>query len=376
MAAHMAAIFVLLLLLPVPSSSSHLTFKLNGHVYPGGYFYVTMEIGEKMYNLDVDTGSVLTWVQCHVPDCGRINCNTWKQPQKLYELEAGSDKHVPGTDQLCRALHSEPAPSDEQRCGYSINYVVGSSHGFLIRDKFTLPIGRNVQKTIAFGCGYDQSGEEQEQPVDGILGLGRGSPVSLISQLMKENIITKDVIAHCISADGGGFLHIGDYEHSSADGVRMNPKEKQGHYSPIVSAELNLKGTMIRNNMNVVTGSLGNSLTPVADTEFELCWKGSNKFKSVGEVKSFFKPIFLIFRFGKKKATFDIPPENYLFIKDGTVCFGILDGSRYSALGNINVIGVISMQNRVLIYDNVGGKISWVPDSCKIKSESVITSRL
>ncbi|TVU10867.1 hypothetical protein EJB05_44420, partial [Eragrostis curvula] len=204
MAAHMAAIFVLLLLLPVPSSSFHLTFKLNGHVYPGG-------------------------------------------------------------------------------------------------------------------CGYDQSGEEQEQPVDGILGLGRGSPVSLISQLMKENIITKDVIAHCISADGGGFLHIGDYEHSSADGV-----------------QLNLKGTMIRNNMNVVfdsgsaftffdsqtyqatndavTGSLGNSLTPVADTEFELCWKGSNKFKSVGEVKSFFKPIFLIFRFGKKKATFDIPPENYLFI--------------------------------------------------------------
>ena len=35
------------------------------------HIYVTIKIGEpaKEYNLDVDTGSILTWLQCHDPNC-------------------------------------------------------------------------------------------------------------------------------------------------------------------------------------------------------------------------------------------------------------------------------------------------------------------
>ena len=35
------------------------------------HIYVTINIGEpaKEYNLDVDTGSILTWLQCHDPNC-------------------------------------------------------------------------------------------------------------------------------------------------------------------------------------------------------------------------------------------------------------------------------------------------------------------
>lgn len=64
-------------------------------------------------------------------------------------------------------------------------------------------------------CGYDNVPTD-EAPVDGVLALGRSSPVNLVSQLRKERVITKDVIVHCISTREGGFLHIGDYEHFSS----------------------------------------------------------------------------------------------------------------------------------------------------------------
>jgi hypothetical protein len=44
--------------------------------------------------------------------------------------------------------------------------------------------------------------------IDGMLGLGRGS-VSLVSQL-KQQGITKNVVGHCLSTNGGGFLFFGD----------------------------------------------------------------------------------------------------------------------------------------------------------------------
>jgi len=73
--------------------------------------------------------------------------------------------------------------------------------------------------SVLLSCGYNQQPfKPSKLPVDGILGLGRGSAVNLAFQLKKENVITEDVISHCISIKGGGFLFIGDYKHPS-DGV-------------------------------------------------------------------------------------------------------------------------------------------------------------
>ena len=60
-------------------------------------------------------------------------------------------------------------------------------------------------------CGYDQQvGKNGAVPAatDGVLGLGKGS-VSLVSQL-KQQGVTKNVLAHCLSKNGGGFLYFGD----------------------------------------------------------------------------------------------------------------------------------------------------------------------
>jgi hypothetical protein len=43
---------------------------------------------------------------------------------------------------------------------------------------------------------------------DGLLGLGRGS-ITLLSQLKRQGI-TKNVLGHCLSTSGGGFLFFGD----------------------------------------------------------------------------------------------------------------------------------------------------------------------
>lgn len=59
-------------------------------------------------------------------------------------------------------------------------------------------------------CGYDQQvrSGDLSSPTDGVLGLGTGS-VSLLSQL-KQRGVTKNVVGHCLSLRGGGFLFFGD----------------------------------------------------------------------------------------------------------------------------------------------------------------------
>ena len=71
-------------------------------------------------------------------------------------------------------------------------------------------------------CGYDQGKNAGKvMTVDGILGLGPSS-VSLISQLKNQKIITKNVIGHCLSTKGGGYLFLGE-ENVPASGVTWVP---------------------------------------------------------------------------------------------------------------------------------------------------------
>lgn len=59
-------------------------------------------------------------------------------------------------------------------------------------------------------CGYNQkfSGSHSPPSTAGVLGLGNGK-VNIVSQL--RNIgIAKNVLGHCLSGRGGGFLFLGD----------------------------------------------------------------------------------------------------------------------------------------------------------------------
>ncbi|CAD6254427.1 unnamed protein product [Miscanthus lutarioriparius] len=318
----------LLLVLPLlPLASSSMVFKLGGSVYLTEHFYVTMNIGDlaKPYFLDIDTGSNLTWLECHD---NNGPCNTCNKMQ-----------------------NSKKAP--------------------------------------------------KRVPVDGILGLGRGS-VDLVSQLKHSGAVSKNVIGQYLSSKGGGYLFIGEENVSSSHvtWVPMAPTApgEPNHYSPgqaTLHLDRNPIGTkplkaifdsgstytLLPENLHAqlvsaLKASLSkSSLKQVSDTDtaLPLCWKGPKPFKTVHDLPKEFKSLVTLkFDHG---VTMTIPPENYLIITGhGNACFGILELPGF----DLFVIGGISMQEQLVIYDNEKGRLAWMPSPCDKmpKSKAAIISRI
>nr|CAB3489355.1 unnamed protein product [Digitaria exilis] len=383
----------------LPVAASTAAFQLFGDVYPTGHYYVTMNIGDpaKPYFLDVDTGSDLTWLQCDAPcqSCSKV-------PHPLYRPV--QNKLVPCADSLCTALHSglgrNNKCSSPKQCDYRIKYTdSASSLGVLIADNFSLPLSKssNIRPSLTFGCGYDQQvgkNGAKPAPTDGLLGLGRGS-VSLLSQL-KQKGITKNVLGHCLSTNGGGFLFFGDgiVPTSGVTWVPMARSTSGNYYSPgsgtlyFDRRSLGLKPMEVVFDsgstytyftaeayhavVSALKGGLSRSFKQVSDPELLLCWKGQKAFKSVFDVKKDFKSLSLSFATGKN-AVMEIPPENYLVVtKSGNVCLGILDAA--AAKLSFSIIGDITMQDQMVIYDNEKAQLGWMRGPCSRSAKSAMSS--
>ncbi|CAH8384580.1 unnamed protein product [Eruca vesicaria subsp. sativa] len=370
-------------------ASSSVVFPVHGNVYPLGYYNVTINIGQppRPYYLDLDTGSDLTWLQCDAP-C--VRC--LEAPHPLYQP---SNDLIPCNDPLCKAMHLNGNHRYEaaEQCDYEVEYADGgSSLGVLVRDVFSLNYTEGLRLTprLALGCGYDQiPGASSHHPLDGVLGLGRGK-VSILSQLHSQGHV-KNVIGHCLSSLGGGILFFGNdlYDSSRVSWTPMS-RENSKHYSPAMGGELLFGGrtTGLKNLMTIfdsgssytyfnskayqaVTYLLKRELSgkPLKeardDHTLPLCWQGRRPFMSIEEVKKYFKPLALSFKTGwRSKTLFEIPPEAYLIIsRKGNVCLGILNGTEIG-LQNLNLIGDISMQDQMIIYDNEKQSIGWIPADC------------
>ncbi|KAG2560742.1 hypothetical protein PVAP13_8KG082900 [Panicum virgatum] len=350
---------LLLVLALLPSASSSMV-----------HFYVTVNIADpsKPYFLSVDTGSDLTWLECAASNGACERCN--KVPHPHYQPGPPSYKVIPCTDSLCDTLHQD---------------LDGSSIGVLSTDKFSLPMAKasNDHPDLAIGCGYDQGKNAGKvMTVDGILGLGPSS-VSLISQLKNQKIITKNVIGHCLSTKGGGYLFFGE-ENVPVSGltwVPMAPRTPRKPYpysaghatlqldtmsigtEPMEvvldsgSAYTYLPELLHSQLVTALKASLSkSSVEEVHDPELPLCWKGNGPFKSLDDLNKEFKSRMSL-NFGNG-VTMTIPPENYLITTEqGSACLGIL------GTGDIDMylIGAITMQDQLVIYDNEVGRIGWAP---------------
>ncbi|KAL9356465.1 hypothetical protein Peur_049718 [Populus x canadensis] len=377
----------------VPSS---IVLPLHGNVYPNGYYNVTLNIGQpsKPYFLDVDTGSDLTWLQCDAP-C--VQCT--EAPHPYYRPR---NNLVPCMDPICQSLHSNGDHRCENpgQCDYEVEYADGgSSFGVLVRDTFNLNFTSEKRHSplLALGCGYDQFPGGSHHPIDGVLGLGKGKS-SIVSQLSSLGLV-RNVIGHCLSGRGGGFLFFGDdlYDSSRVAWTPMSPDVK--HYSPGL-AELTFDGKTTGFKNLLTTFDSGASYTylnsqayqglisllkkelsgkplreALDDQTLPLCWKGRKPFESIRDVKKYFKTFALSFTNERKSKTeLEFPPEAYLIISSkGNACLGILNGTEVG-LNDLNVIGDISMQDRVVIYDNEKERIGWAPGNCNRlpKSKSFI----
>lgn len=373
----------------LPSSA---VFPVYGDVYPHGLYYVSMTIGDpvKPYFLDVDTGSDLTWLQCDAP-C--VSCS--KGPHPLYKPKKNG--LVKCRDEICTSVpsinHNDCEPSDQ--CDYEIEYADHlSSIGVLVSDVMVLRLTNNfiVKPKLAFGCGYDQqqiSKSNSPSPTDGVLGLGSGK-ASIISQLKNKGIV-RNIFGHCLSRKKGGYLFFGD-DLVPSHGVTWAPMSfitSRNYYSPgKATFSLGKQSLVIKKPVPVVFDS-GSSYTYFTDQSYNeflselendlnnkplkraaedqslpICWKGVKPFKSLVDVKKLFRSLILYFGSGRKAVQLEILPENYLVItKYGNACLGILDGTEIG-LKDLNVIGDITMQDMMVIYDNEKLRIGWAQMNC------------
>ncbi|KAL7605909.1 hypothetical protein Lser_V15G16464 [Lactuca serriola] len=401
------------------SICSSVVLPLYGNVYPQGYYYAQINIGHppRPYFVDPDTGSDLTWLQCDAP-C--VHCT--QAPHPYYRP---NNDLVPCKDPLCASLHSgDHRCDDPNQCDYEVEYADGgSSLGVLVNDVSLLNLTTGVRITprLAIGCGYDQIPGPSYQPLDGVLGLGKGK-TGIVSQLHSQGLI-RNVVGHCFSSRGGGFLFFGDdvYDSSRVISTPMS-RDYRKHYSPGYGEVIyGGKATGLK-NLLVIFDS-GSSYTYLSSQAYEgllylitkelsgkpireavddetlpFCWKGRKPFRSIRDVKKYFKPVALSFSNGwRSKTQFEIPLEGYLLISvsllfhsnylkstkqnqvflthgiwifffllsqsRGSVCLGVLNGTEVG-LQNFNIIGDISMQDKMVIYDNEKQTIGWIPANC------------
>ncbi|KAK6939895.1 Xylanase inhibitor, C-terminal [Dillenia turbinata] len=371
---------------PNAIQSSSVVFPLGGDVFPRGYYYTAMIIGNppKAYFLDVDSGSDLTWVQCDAP-CK--NCQ--KAPHPPYKP---NNNLVPCKDPACAAVFwPKPTPcKGDTRCEYEVTYAdQGSSNGMLVRDVFGLKLtnGTTIASNLVFGCGFNQQVPKTHPPpfVDGVLGLGYGK--SSIIQQLSDMRLTRKVLGHCLSGKGGGYLFFGDdLLPSGITWESFSSNTLENHYVVGQVDLLPLGGRGGANGLTVIFDS-GSSYTYLNSQAYEatlkminkdlegkgfklspddqtlpVCWKGPVDFRSPLDAKKYFKP--LLFRFRKTKNKLDMPPEAYLITTPKlNVCLGILNGTEVE-LGDRNIVGDISMQNKMVIYDIEKNKIGWVNADC------------
>ncbi|KAL4308666.1 hypothetical protein GQ457_01G028100 [Hibiscus cannabinus] len=374
---------------------SSVYLPVSGNVYPLGYYSVTVKIGNppKPFQLDIDTGSDLTWVQCDAP------CSGCTLPRDRLYKPTGKN-YVLCKDPICAALQA-PNPTQcrnpNEKCGFQVEYADhGSVLGVVVSDSFPLRLvnGSDSSPQLAFGCGYRLQNSGPHATA-GVLGLGR-SKASLTSQLSSMGV-TQNVFGHCFN-DRGGFMFFGaDFvPKSRVTWTPMLQSSSDKHYSS-GPAELYFGGkpTGIK-NLNVIfdTGSTytylnsgvykpvvdlirkdvsGKQLKDVNDKALPICWKGSRPFKSMRDARNYFNTLALSFT-GSSNIQLQLPPEAYLIVTEqGNVCLGILSGAE-AGLGTSNVIGDISLQGKLMIYDNEGQRIGWASADCSRSSSSKTTS--
>ncbi|XP_020593341.1 aspartic proteinase Asp1-like [Phalaenopsis equestris] len=366
-------------------------FPVYGNVYPDGFYYVSMNIGDppKPYFLDIDTGSDVTWLQCDAP-C--VKCS--QGPHPLYRPRKNG--LVPCKHPLCAALHEstnhEGGCEVAEQCDYEIEYQDhGSSIGVLVSDTFALRLTNSslAHPVLSFGCGYDQqagpsAGPNGRSDTDGVLGLGSGK-VSILSQLSQLGIC-RSVVGHCLGRRSTGFMFFGEnvVPPRSLTWAPMSHNAAHKYYSPGLAEvyagkqQLGVKQAVVFDSGSSYTyfnDKLYHHLLSAISTEISKvkpmlkeaaedkalphCWKGTRPFKSVFDLRKHFRSLNLSFANGKAPAVLEIPPENYFIVtKQGNACLGILNGGEIG-LGDLNLVGDISMQDVMIVYDNEKQRIGW-----------------
>ncbi|KOM34595.1 hypothetical protein LR48_Vigan02g074500 [Vigna angularis] len=388
-----------------------------------GLYYTKVKMGTppKEFNVQIDTGSDILWVNCNT-------CSNCPQSSELgIELNffdtVGSSTAalVSCTDPICTTGvqgASAECSTRANQCSYAFKYGDGSgTAGYYVSDAlyFNLIVGQpplppvNSSATIVFGCSIYQSGDltKTEKAVDGIFGFGPGA-LSVVSQLSSRGITPK-VFSHCLKGDGdgGGILVLGEIKESSIVYSPLVPSQyvlfisfliffTWPHYNlnlqsiavngqllpinPAVFATSNDRGTIVDcgTTLAYLVQEAYDPLvtaitTAVSQSAQQTNSKGSQCYLVTTSIGDIFPSVSLNFEGG---ASMILKPEQYLMHN------GYRDGAEMWCIGfqnvqeGVSILGDLVLKDKIVVYDLAHQRIGWANYDCSLSvNVSVTTSK-
>ena len=173
-------------------------------LYSSGHeFFLTVELaGKQKFDLEVDTGSQLTYFPCK--GCPLEVCGIHEHPYYDYDMSKTFRKLNCTTSTedaaYCNAqpnvLLCDTNISYTNTCLFGIGYVDGSvGAGYMAEDTFTLGDELAPAK-ITFGCGGMHYPDGRNLRQDGMAGFSRGN-TAFHTQLAKAGVIDAHVFGFC-----------------------------------------------------------------------------------------------------------------------------------------------------------------------------------
>ncbi|CAI5493968.1 unnamed protein product, partial [Closterium sp. Naga37s-1] len=305
-------------------------------------YYVQLGIGTppQTFNLDIDTGSNLLWINC-LP-CNPCTLSKTLQTNPPFDsAKSSSVKLLQCSNKACinpdrtvkirncnvtakplakgSAAGSAGGSGEDLGCMYSVAYGDGSgTSGRLLGDVIHLPISgsaRAFKVPITFGCGNSQQGNFYNglgwtyyQALDGLIGLGRGS-LSLLTAVgaYKEFFPIRQVVAHCLGGDGGGgWMTVGDL-----------PIPPLTAFTPLRPDETFYKVTLRK----VFVGGIEVAVNPA---QYGNLTHGNAIFDS-GTTYSIMPPLFVPPLFHLIQTAVGLPRYPFSIGKEGSLCFSSTD---------------------------------------------------
>ncbi|CAI8602529.1 unnamed protein product [Vicia faba] len=340
-----------------------------------GLYTTKVKMGNppKEFNVQIDTGSDILWV----------NCNTCSNCPK----SSGIGIELNFFDTVASSTAAMVRCSDPV-CTYGVQGAAAQCSPQSTSDNV------NSSAAIVFGCSTSQSGDltKTDKAVDGIFGFGPGD-LSVVSQLSSRGITPK-VFSHCLKGDGngGGILVLGEILEPSIVYSPLVPS--QPHYNlNLLSIAVN--GQLLSINPDVFTTSdnrgtivdCGTTLAYLVQEAYDplvnavntavsrfatpFISKGSQCYLVLASIDAYFPPVSLNFAGG---ASMDLKPSQYLLHN------GYQDGAAMWCIGfqkvqeGVTILGDLVLKDKIVVYDLARQQIGWTNYDCSTSVNVSVTT--
>ncbi|KAJ0623104.1 putative nepenthesin [Helianthus annuus] len=339
-----------------------------------GIYHTVITIGTPPmeYRVQVDTGSDILWIDCHMKGYHD------ELGHQLYDPNASfTGKLVTCDEEICKDINGAGCKANTS-CLYDKSYGDGSNNtGYLVKDlvQYDSVSGdfetRLENASVIFGCRTIQSANLNSSfdGLDGILGFGK-SNASVLSQLASLGV--KRMFAHCLDGyNSGGIFAIGHVVQPNViNSTPLIPGEE--HYTFYVTGIkvggefLNLSNGIVEKRKAVIDS--GTSLVYLPDVIYKPL---VNKILAV---QSGMRSHVLLDNFtcigGSISVDDELPAvtfhfENSLLLKGDLLCLGWQENYMGSTSErDIIVLGELILLDNLFLYDLENQTVGWTEYNC------------